>query len=155
MSKRMSVLILSLVTLLVAFQAAEFFTAPQSPADYIKSQIAMKRVENRVQQTFDQSGVDGVAMLTNYPINEMGYTFTVSLHFTNTNDYHATGAFVFLYSNPNDAEMATGRTFYDQEILADWNTPYEPPHLTLVSASTPLRTSNINLQTVPRLDLGS
>mgnify|MGYP006971712865 CR=1 FL=1 len=146
MSKRLSVLILSLLTVLVAFQVAEFWTAPQSPADFIKSSIAMRRVQDQVREAFDKGGDAAVEMMANQPVTEMGYSFTVSLTYGEDGVYSWTDAFVSLYGDPNEAYMATGRTFYDKKVLAEWNTPYEPPHQTLVSMTTALRTSNILLK---------
>jgi len=155
MSKRFAIPMIFLLTLLVAFQFADFFTAPQTFPDYVKSQIAMRRVESQVQQTFDQGGLAAVETLSSRPISEMGYSFTVSVTYGSSSNNTWIDAFVSLYSDPNEAYMAKGRIFYDKQILAEWNTPYEPPHQTLVSVSTPLRTSNIVLQSLPVLNLGS
>jgi hypothetical protein len=149
-----------MLAILVAFQVTEFFTAPQSPADYIKSQLAMKQVEKMARQTFSRSGIAGVKSMATHPIQSMGYTFTVGVvtgsNFnTSDGDFDVIEAYVSLYVDPNEAELATGRIYYDKKVLDDFNDGsvayYDPPYQKLVAASMPLRTSMLELQRTPHI----
>jgi hypothetical protein len=147
--KRLNFLIV-IVAILFVFQVSEFFTAPQSPADWFKSQIAMANVKSLVRDTYQAKGMDGVKDLADQSITMMGYGFTVFLYEVSDSSSKSTMAIVQLYQDPNEAQLAKGRIFYDKDKLRDAG-PYFPQDaaITYYAYGEELRSSEIELRRMP------
>ena len=118
MSHKSTVALFILLSVLVAFNVAEFFTAPQSIQGWVKMQIGMQIVKHDLQKTFDHEGRWAANKLCSQPIKRLGYYYTIYLldgkELNCDGSFYTVEAGISAHYTPYEANLELGVDYFNQ-----------------------------------------